>query len=185
VTETAVFGGSFDPPHAAHVLVVSYVLSTAPVDRVLVVPLFEHTLGKKARASFAHRFRMCELAMAPLRGVEISPIEEELSGPSYTLETLEELRRRDPSGGLRLVVGADILAETHRWHRWDAVTALAPPIVIGRAGYPPPAGARVELPMISSTDLRERLAAGRETEGLLPRRVADYIAEHGLYRAAP
>src|SRR5690606_32016933 len=79
----AIFGGSFDPPHVGHVLAVTWVLSTQPVDEVVLVPALEHAFGKPL-APFAHRRRMCELAFAPLRRVRVDPIEAELGGASYT-----------------------------------------------------------------------------------------------------
>ena len=184
-----IFGGSFDPPHAAHVMLAAYVLSTGEIDRLIVIPNAKHALDKRARAPFPHRLRMCELAFADLRRVEVSSIEEELGGTSYTLDTLEELERRHPGVQLRLVVGEDILSEVDRWHRFDRVAAIAPPIVVGRSGAAAAiAAARglevlpVSLPAISSTEIRGRLSDGRPVTGLVPRVVADYAREHGLYR---
>jgi len=128
---------------------------------------------------------MCELAMQHLVGVEVSPLERDLGGVSRTLRTLEELARRRPDARLRLVIGADILGGVERWHRWDRIEELAPPIVIGRRGYPPPTGCKVELPEISSTEVRRRLAACEDTEGMLPHLVRQYIDEHRLYGDAP
>lgn len=176
----AVYGGSFDPPHVAHVLVVAWVLTATEADRVLVVPAYQHPLGKQARTAFEHRVRMCELAVADLARVEVSRIEEELGGDSRTLRTLEALGERLPDARFRLVMGADLLEEVDEWHRFDLIEELAPKLVVGRAGYPGPEGT-VALPGVSSTELRERLYAGRGTEGLLHRDVATYIREHGLY----
>lgn len=184
-----IFGGSFDPPHAAHVMLAAYVLSIGEIDRLVVIPNAKHALDKRAHAPFAHRRRMCELAFTDLRRVDVSPIEEELGGTSYTLDTLEELQRRHPGAQLRLVVGEDILGELDRWHRFDRVAEIAPPIVIGRSGAATAAASRhgltvvpVSLPAISSTDVRSRLASGRSVAGLVPRTVVEYAAEHGLYR---
>ncbi len=180
----AVFGGTFDPPHAAHVMVAAYVLAVAEVDRMLVIPSLEHPLDKEACTPFEHRHRMCELAFADLRRVEVSRIEEELGGRSYTLRTIEELGRRIPGATFRLVIGTDILGEIDRWHAFDRVAELAPPLVVGRSGY----DARgwetlpVELPPISSTEIRRRLAAGEDVHGLVPRSVLDHVRAEGLYR---
>jgi nicotinate-nucleotide adenylyltransferase len=186
VNETVgVFGGSFDPPHAAHVLFVSYVLSSVPLDRLLVIPTFEHPLDKSAVAAYEHRARMCELAMADLTRVEVSQIEADLGGSSRTLRTLEALLARTPSSRLRLLIGADILEETDRWHRWDRIVELAPPVVVGRSGYTRSGEVLpVALPNVSSTEVRDRLARGEDTTGLVPHRVADYIRQHRLYEAA-
>src|SRR6185436_19281792 len=95
------FGGSFDPPHVAHVLCVAHALSAGEFERALVVPVFEHAFGKRLCA-FEHRLRMCELAFADLRNVEVSSVEAELERPSYTLRTLERLSREHPDWRLRL-----------------------------------------------------------------------------------
>lgn len=141
MTTLAVFGGSFDPPHIAHVLVACWARLAAPVDRVLIVPTFQHAFGKQS-VPFAHRFRMAELAMAPLRDVEVSDIERELGGESRTFHTLEALSKRYPGASFRLVIGADILNETHKWFRWEEVAAMAPPL---RDRREPPGHARVEF----------------------------------------
>lgn len=181
MTRLAVYGGSFDPPHVAHLLSVAYVLATAEVDRVLVVPTFKHPFAKPL-APYAHRIAMCELAMRDLKRVEISRIEEDLGGESLTLHTLQELRRREPSAKLRLVIGSDLVAETPRWHRFDEVRALADLVVVGRAGHPTADDLPVSLPPVSSTEVRRRLRAGEDVDGLVPRAVAEYAHEHGLYR---
>lgn len=181
---TAVFGGTFDPPHVGHVLVMAYVRSVEAVDQVVMVPAFRHPFGKEPTADFDHRVRMCELTAATLTGVAVSRIEEELGGISRTLRTLEEMARRQPGTTLRLVVGADVLADTPRWHRWDRIVEIAPPIVVGREGYERPEGSSIALPDVSSTELRERLARDRTARGLLPAAVERYIVEHGLYASS-
>lgn len=187
--QVAVFGGSFNPPHLAHVLAVLTVLATHDVDEVLVVPVFRHAFDK-ALAPFDVRVELCELAMAPLGAkVRVSTIERDLDrgtgAPSRTLETLQALTAQRPGCQLRLVIGADILAERHKWWRWDDVAALAPPLVLGRDGVTPPAdiGPLVTLPEVSSTEIRARLAAGEPVAHLLPRTVAARIRALGLYGA--
>ena len=183
VSAIGVFGGTFDPPHAAHVMLAAYVLAVAEIDRLLVVPGWSHPLEKQAHAEFAHRHRMCELAFADIARVTVSRIEEELGGTSYTLETLEELRWRHPDTTLRLIIGSDILGEVDRWHRFDRVVEIAPPIVIGRSGYDTRAfdSLPISLPPISSTEVRAKLAAGEPVTGLLPRTVEAYARARGLY----
>ncbi|MEO0326622.1 MAG: nicotinate-nicotinamide nucleotide adenylyltransferase [Myxococcota bacterium] len=178
----ALYGGSFDPPHVAHVLVAAWAKSVAGVDGVLVVPAFAHAFGKRS-APFADRLALCEAAFADLPFVEVSPIESTLAAPSRTWRTLGALARSRPGARFRLVVGADVLAETSRWERWEDVAATAPPLVVGRAGHAlPPGPCPVVLPDVSSTELRRRLARGDATEGWLPASVAEVIEARGLYR---
>ncbi len=179
----AVFGGSFNPPHVAHQMVALYVVETQPVDHLLVVPCFRHPFDK-ALLPFEERFEMCRLAMAPLGPrVSVSTVEKEIGGEaSRTYDTLVALGGRFPGASFRLVIGADILPELDKWYRWPEVERMAPPLVVGRAGHALPEGARVELPAISSTEIRERLSRGESVEGLVPRSVSEYISRRGLYR---
>ncbi len=182
--EVAVFGGSFDPPHVAHVLAVAWVLSATHVERVLVVPAFVHPFAKPL-APFEHRVHMTELAMRDLARVEVSRVEQELGGEGRTLFTLEELARRMPQKRLRLVVGADLLGESSKWYAFERVCALAPLLVVGRAGYATGGNlTSIELPNVSSTEVRRRLRAGESVDGLVPDAVAQYAQAHGLYRGS-
>ncbi|HEY4238922.1 MAG TPA: nicotinate (nicotinamide) nucleotide adenylyltransferase [Kofleriaceae bacterium] len=180
----ALFGGSFNPPHAAHQLVALYVLETQPVDELWFVPTFSHPFGKALEA-YEHRVAMCELAAAPLGArARVSRAEDELARQpgfvaSRTIDLLEHLAGQGHE--LRWVIGADILGETHKWHRWDDVVARAPLIVVGRPGYDAP-GSVVSMPDVSATDVRALLAQNRDAANLVPREVLRYIARHGLYR---
>jgi nicotinate-nucleotide adenylyltransferase len=184
----ALYGGSFNPPHVAHQLVCAYVLATARplVERVLMIPTFRHPFGKPLEA-FAHRVEMCRIAASLFGGlVEVSRIEEELGGDSYTLTTVKALRERRPGVRLSLVIGADLVAERERWHGWDELKTLIDFIVVGRQGNGDGQGGKapgIELPPISSTEIRARLADGRSVDGMVDARVADYIRAHGLYGA--
>lgn len=188
MTTIALFGGSFNPPHAAHQLVALYVLETQPVDELWFVPVYAHPFGKDL-APYEHRIAMCERAVAALGPrAKVSRVEAELAqrpgfSVSRTLDLVDHLAA--PDRELRLVVGADILGETQSWHRWDEVVARAPLIAIGRTGFPVPPGSTVTgvtMPEISATRIRALLRAGDPAaEALLPRGVLRYIAEHHLY----
>jgi nicotinate-nucleotide adenylyltransferase len=177
-----VFGGSFNPPHIAHVLACALVLSTEDIARVVVVPTYKHPFSKPL-APFDDRVRMCELAMGGIRDVEVSRVEQDLGGESRTLWTLEHIADEHPDWKLRLVIGADILAEAPRWFGFDAIAKIAPPLVLARAGAP--SGGPRLLPEVSSTEVRaaiERKSWG-EAEKLVPRSVLSYIRARGLYAA--
>jgi nicotinate-nucleotide adenylyltransferase len=179
-----VYGGSFDPPHVAHVLLAAYALAVGEFDRVLVVPVFAHAFNK-ALAPFEHRVRMCELAFEELPKVEISPIESELPTPSRTLATLERVAALYPGAELRLLVGTDVLRDVAKWHAFDAVSRLAPLFVVGRAGHD--AAGRFALPPVSSTRVRALCAnledpdARAELAELLPAKVLRYVESQRLY----
>jgi nicotinate-nucleotide adenylyltransferase len=191
MTEVALFGGSFNPPHVAHELVALYVLETCAVDELWFVPTFVHPFGKPL-APYGDRMAMCELAATALGPrAKVSRAEAELAAlpgfvASRTLELVEMLRGQHPDHAYRLVIGADILKETHQWYRWDDVVALAPPIVVGRSGFALPPSVTetgIVMPEISATRARELLAAGDpQAASLLPRSILEYIAAKGLYR---
>lgn len=177
----AVYGGSFDPPHVGHVLSVAWTLSAADVDEVWIIPTWKHAFDKEHGASFDERLEMCKLAFAPFHDVEISDVERRLGGTSRTLRTLETLEGENPDTVFRLLIGADVLSSTERWHRWDEVVKIAPPLVIGRQGYPVPEGCPISIPNVSSTDIRHGLHHARELSGLVPRAVIEHIRDHRLY----
>lgn len=182
----AVFGGSFNPPHIAHVLAVTYVASLGLCERVMVVPVHAHAFDKHL-APFSVRLRMCQEAMGFIPGVQISDIEASLPPPNYTLHMLRALSARNPDWQLRLVVGADVLGDSHKWHAWEEVCALAPPIVLGRVGYARPDAPPPVLPDVSSTRIRELLAARSaeaqaELQLLLPLCVRETIDREALFQ---
>jgi nicotinate-nucleotide adenylyltransferase len=192
MARVALFGGSFNPPHVAHQMVALYVLETQPVDELWFVPTYAHPFGKPL-VDYVHRIAMCELAAAALGPrAQVSRAEAELAArPGFvTSHTLDLVDHAIEAGHApRLVIGADIVHDAARWHRWDDVVARAPPIVVGRGGHAPPpaaaavAPARVTMPEISATHVRDLLARGDSgVAGLVPRDVLRYIAHHHLYQ---
>jgi nicotinate-nucleotide adenylyltransferase len=180
----AVFGGSFNPPHVAHVMACALVLAVEDVERILVVPAYRHPFAKPL-APYEDRLAMCALAFAGMPQIEVSRVEQELGGESRTLRTLEHLAAAHPGWRLRLVIGADILGEAPRWFGFDAITKLAPPIVLGRAGFDAPGAGPALLPEVSSTRVRDAIARGawEEAGHLVPRAVLAHIRTKELYDA--
>ena len=180
----ALLGGSFNPPHVGHLMNAYYVLATRPVDRVWLMPVFHHPFGKPL-APFEDRVRMCELAAASFAsGVEVSRVEAEAPGAGRTIETLEYLMQQHPDDQFALVIGSDILPERAKWKDFDRIEKLAEVIVVPRAGFPSPLAPGPQLPPVSSTEVREKLARGEDVSALVPREVLEYAAQHGLYRSA-
>jgi nicotinate-nucleotide adenylyltransferase len=180
----ALFGGSFNPPHVCHQLVALWVKATRPVDAVWLVPTYRHAFGKPLE-TFEARCELVERLLEPLgEWAALSRVEADLGAESRTIDTVEHLRATRPELELSLVVGADILLEAHHWKAWDRLVATTPLHVVGRAGFEVP-GRRfaLELPEVSSTDLRQRLAAGEldYCRERIPRQVLNLIVERGLY----
>lgn len=178
----AIYGGSFDPPHLGHVLSVAWALSATELDALWIVPTWQHVFNKQHGAPFEERQTMCELAFAPFRDVQVSDIERRLGGVSRTLETLDALERGNPDTLFRLLIGADVLPTADRWYRWDEVVKIAPPLVIGRQGYPVPEGCPISIPNINSTDIRTGLRNAADIGGLVPSAVIEHIRAHELYQ---
>lgn len=178
---TVIYGGSFDPPHVGHQMVCVYLLEALAADSVWLIPAYTHAFDKPL-SPFEDRVGMCE-CMARFFGkrVRVEPLERELDSGGRTLTLLRELERRNPNRKFAIAVGADILGERDRWHRWEEIERSVPVIVVGRSGYE--SDAVVELPEVSSTEIRARAAEKKPLIGLVPKSVADWIERAGLYRA--
>jgi nicotinate-nucleotide adenylyltransferase len=177
----AVLGGSFDPPHCAHVMAMSYVLSCTPCMHALVVPVYRHAFDKHLTA-FGTRLAMCRAAFAPFgRRVRVLDVESRLPVPSFTVQTLRFLSGQLPDAELHLVVGTDILAEAHRWHAFDEVRRLARLLVLPRAGASPESATGPVFPDISSSAIRADVAAGRDVSDRVPAGALAIVRRKGLY----
>jgi nicotinate-nucleotide adenylyltransferase len=179
----ALFGGSFNPPHAAHQLVALYVLETRAVDQLWLIPCFQHPF-EKSLEPFADRMRMCELAAAALGPrARVSDVEGRLGGESRTLRTVQTLRAEHPGDEFSLVIGSDLQGETSGWYGAGELQKTVPFIVVGRGGHAAPgdSGTAVVMPAVSSTEVRERLRSGRPVDEMVPGAVLDYIRQRGLY----
>jgi nicotinate-nucleotide adenylyltransferase len=186
-----VFGGTFDPVHNGHVAAAVNARRAMALDRVLVVPARDPWQKHDRQLAPADaRLAMLEAAMNGIDGVEVSSLELDRPGPTYTADTLEQLHREQADDDLFLIVGADAAADLATWDRQEVIRDLATIVVVSRAdidepGAPGP-GWRVEhvrIPplAISSTDLRRRVADGDPLEGLMPRAAIRCLRERGLY----
>lgn len=180
----AIFGGTFDPVHSAHLVMAHEAAEAFALDRILFIPA-GNPPHKEAGASYEDRFRMVELACAADPRFEPSRLEEGRE-KSYSILTIERLMAPDRT--LFFIIGADAFAEIRTWRRWEDVVRCVEFIVVTRPGhdYVSPPGARVHrldtiaLP-VSSSEIRQELAKG-QTPSVLPAAVAEYIHERGLYK---
>jgi nicotinate-nucleotide adenylyltransferase len=189
VERLGVFGGTFDPVHVGHIVVAVDTRAALELDRVLLVVAGD-PWQKRGRvvACARDRLMLVEAAVEGIAGVEASAVEVERDGASVTADTLEALA--GPHRDLFLVLGADAVANMSTWRRLEETRALATVVVVERQGdvhaSPPGDGWRVErvsIPRldVSSTDVRERLAAGRPVDGLVPPAVVRVLAARGIY----
>jgi nicotinate-nucleotide adenylyltransferase len=180
--ETVLFGGTFDPPHVGHVLGVAWLLSALDAD-VWVEPVHRHVLGK-APLPFPRRTEWCDLAFGIFGPRVTVRADEQRPGASgTTIDLVRHLQQHHPDRRFRLAVGSDILAERHRWVDFPGLIALAPLIVLPRPGFAVPDDvvgliAPLELPDVSSTELRADWAAGKSLAGRVPAAVIAAMGTH-------
>jgi nicotinate-nucleotide adenylyltransferase len=179
----AIFGGTFDPIHCAHLIVAREAADAFALDQVLFIPA-ANPPHKEAGTPYEDRIKMVELACNDDPRFVPSRLEED-SRKSYSIYTIERVKAL--GGEVFFVIGADAFAEIQTWFRWQDVVRDVEFIVVTRPGhhYESPPGARVHrletvaLP-VSSSEIRAALARG-ETPSQLPKRVAEYIRANGLY----
>lgn len=187
------FGGSFNPPHLAHLIVAEQVRDQFALDEVRWIPARRppHKAGE-ALAEAAHRLAMTRLAVAANPAFAVSAVEFEREGPSYTVDTVAALQAAEPEVAFMLLLGGDSLAGLAAWHRPHDLLARVPLVVYPRPGASSlllPDGLQgtvhtAEAPLLdlSGSAIRARCAAGRSIRYLVPTAVAEHIAAHGLYR---
>ncbi len=185
-----VFGGSFDPPHVGHLLVVSDAVDALALDRVVWVPTAVQPLKQRPGAATPElRLAMVEAAVAGQPGFVTSSIEIDRGGLSYTVDTLEAFAAEYAGAERFLLIGMDSLATFRRWRAPDRIAKLARVAVLWRStegGEPTiPAGMRLVTTRrvdVSSTEVRDRVRAGKPIGGFVPEPVAAIIERSGLYR---
>lgn len=197
-----IFGGTFDPVHLGHLILAEQARDQGPLDQVWFVPAPRPPQkGENGITRFEQRVEMLQLAVAGQPAFVVNELEKERTGPSYTVDTLAELRRRHPEHQFVLLIGGDSLADLPTWRDPLGIVAHAGLMVMARPGTPLldaaelrrrlrlPADTPLELHLlqtpqidIASRDLRQRVAAGRSIRYLVPRAVEVYVSDRKLYR---
>jgi nicotinate-nucleotide adenylyltransferase len=150
-------------------------------DSVLYVPAFQSPLKQSTPTSEMHRVAMLELALTDCPWADISTIELDRGGTSYTIDTIESLLGAHDE--LRLLLGADQWVQFKDWHRWEDILTLANPVIMPREGFDVSNKRLLDICPLpaTSTTVRERVFRGENVEDLVPPEVATYIAQHDLY----
>lgn len=198
-----VFGGAFDPPHLAHVALVQAAMAQLRLDEVRVLPTGQAWHKTRHLSDASHRLAMAQLAFGSIPHVRVDEREMLRQGPSYTVDTLRELKTQFPQAQLYLLIGDDQRRSLPSWHQIDEIARLAIICAAGRdaavqawsdssTGTPPAAldpsfDARIhslKMPLMphSATDIRALVTTDQSIEGLVPPAVERYIHEHHLYR---
>ncbi|MEO8639765.1 MAG: nicotinate-nucleotide adenylyltransferase [Chloroflexota bacterium] len=198
--KVGILGGTFDPPHIGHLWLATLAADSLGLGYVLLMPAARPPhKGRKAVSNAADRVMMTRLAISGDPGLDLSLVEMERPGPSYTVDSLVQLRTHlGEEVGLVLIMASDSFAEIERWREPDRLLELAEWAVGPRPGTPLPdpralrerfgvAAARIHLldgPSLdlSSSDIRARVAGGRPIRYLVPRAVEELITARGLYR---
>lgn len=200
-----IFGGSFDPVHLGHTAMLTAAMAAVGSAHAVVVPAYQSPHKPDHPAAPAHhRLAMLRLALADVPGVSICEDEINSGRAVYTYDTLQRIRAANPGRRIALLIGLDQLAALRRWHRGADIAREVQVLMVPRAGaadesavwqevrrhWPPDVLDRlragrlsVDVPGISSTDIRRRMASGRPITGLVHPAVEHYILMHQLYTA--
>ncbi len=189
-----IFGGTFDPVHAGHLIVAQDILERAGLDHIVFVPAARNPL--KAEGPLASGADRAEMLRAALRGMEnfsVSTADIGRPPPSYALDTVAAVRREWPTAGISWIIGHDQLPDLHRWHRIDDLAAEVDFLVLRRPGetaeLPERPGLRLRavdtrLIELSSTEIRGRIASGKSVDFFVPSAVIEVIKKNRLYATA-
>jgi len=178
-------GGTFDPIHNGHIAIAKTAIQQLKLDKLLLIPA-GNPWQKSEFSDSKHRLEMVKKAGNDLEKVEVSDIEVNKTGPTYTFETLQELHKKYPNSELILILGSDAIAGFDTWKEPNLVKTLARIYVVQRAGdftqdwhFD-----RIQMPSIeiSSTEIREKVKNNESISELVPKSVNEYISANGLYK---
>ena len=188
-----IFGGTFDPVHHAHIIIVEFVRLDQRLDKILLVPsLISPHKQNEPVSDAADRLAMLQEAVKSSKALEVSDIEIKRGGVSYTVDTVRAIAEEHPKDQLFVLIGSDNLAEFHTWRDPAEILRMARLVAFRRPGY---AEDHTGNPLlkdvimcdvpglnISSTQVRHRVAEGMSISLMVPEGVEKYILEHGLYK---
>jgi nicotinate-nucleotide adenylyltransferase len=188
-----ILGGTFDPPHVGHVAAGRAVMERLGLDRLLLVVANDpwQKSGQRAVSPAEDRYALAEALADEIPGAQASRLEIDRGGPSYSVDTAEDLRAQAGARPVELflVVGADLVPELATWHRAEDLRDLVTLAIVSRPTGEEPAvppgwrAVKVDGPQVavSSSEVRDRLAAGEPVDGLVPTGVIRCIRRRGMY----
>jgi nicotinate-nucleotide adenylyltransferase len=195
-----IFGGSFDPPHIAHLALAKQAMAQFDLDELRIIPTGDAWHKTRALTPSPHRLAMTRLAFAEIPQALVDPREIDRHGATYTVDTLEELKSEQPASEMYLFIGADQAQAFNTWLRWQDILRLATVVVANRPSKVHSGGAsqwhnavsphvqRLDMPSlnVSATEIRAHVAQGTPSDpklhAWLPAAVQHYIEKHSLYR---
>jgi len=206
VRHIGLFGGSFNPIHEGHILAAESVRTQLRLDEICFLPAAYSPFKTQPELSSAHRIEMLKRAITGYPALKVDRRELDRPGPSFTINTLEDIVRACPHDRLYLLIGMDAWEGFERWHQWQTIIKLCHLVVVSRPGYAAPvlsefwqekqltdlqllrnspAGklifVTVPASKAASNEIRERIKQGQSTNNDLPEKVREYIEEQQLY----
>ena len=189
------FGGTFDPVHNGHLQVATKVCEEMNLDEIVMVPAGYPYMKNDVLTSPENRLRMVELALDGLPKLSVSDTEIRRCGPSYTADTFRELQALRPNEEISVIMGMDAVLSIPRWDNPEEFIDLCKIIAITRPNHQAIEMSKlyeqyenadisilpIETPDISSTEIRERVAEGREFQHMVPKKVAEFITDNKVY----
>lgn len=203
------FGGTFDPIHKGHIAIANELIHALELHAMHFIPNKEPMHRHKPKASAEHRLAMVRIATARNPKFIVNDVEMRRPGPTYTIDTLTQIRNQIPNQPLCLILGKDVFSSMNTWHEWENIPALVHLVIINRPGVPlsydpwmktllkehetnnirklclKPGGYilqhEIEPMMISATEIRKKLKAGKDVSNEVPTEVLRYIQQHRLY----
>lgn len=197
MTKTGIFGGAFNPVHNGHVNLAREAIEQLKLRKLLIIPTYESPHKATKLLPFDTRMEMCRLAFEGISDkceVTVSDIERKMGGVSYTINTIRELAGQCPEAQFYLLIGGDMLFSFREWYKYESILKESKVCAVARGGdsftdmleFAAEMGRVKVLPTsivdVSSTEIREKLAAGKDISELVPQSVAEYIAANDLYR---
>ena len=199
-----VFGGTFNPVHLGHLILAEQCREQGRLDQVLFIPAARPPHKQDLTLiAYAQRVEMLALAISGQPAFRIDDLEKDRPGPSFTVDTLTQLRERDADAELWLIIGSDTLHDLPQWHQPARILELAGLLIVPRSRWPIPDADEMkktlallenfplryqvcDVPLIdiASRDLRRRIAAGQSVRYLVPRAVEAYLHDKDLYAVA-
>ena len=196
-----IFGGSFDPPHTAHIALAKHAIAQFDLNELRIIPTGDAWHKARTLTPSPHRLAMTRLAFADVAHTVVDPREIDRQGATYTVDTLQELKAEQPQADVYLFIGADQANAFKTWHRWQEILGLATVVVAERKlaelgsiasqwhNAVSPDVQRLDMPSlnVSATEIRAHLAQGPHPAAAmsawLPAAVQHYIEKHSLYRS--
>lgn len=189
VRKIGILGGTFDPPHIGHLLIAQEVLEQCKLDEIWFMPanIPPHKKNDEV-SSVTDRIEMVTKAIEGVEQFTVSTVELERNGPSYTVDTLKELKMKLPDVEFYFIIGGDMIEQLHTWERIDELFEYVTFVGLQRPGYSQSSKYAEKLQLltipqvdISSSDIRERLKEGRSIRYFVPEQVRQFIEERQLY----